>query len=126
MVLQLVIILLIWECAEEFLTEKAGRAEATEEGFRGTRLLMGSPIPGIVESISAHAVQSGFVPSPSASNNHPESIIANLPTTENQGAVVTFSREGSDDTELSTPEERLEQKRASDSTSAEGSADSHP
>lgn len=129
MALQLVInVLLILECAEELPTEKAGRAEATEEGFRGTRLLMGG-LPSFVESFTAHAVQSGFVPPLSASNNGFEPMIANLPTTENQDVKSTYSREASDelmDTELDVPEERPEQERATDSTSAEGSADSHP
>lgn len=48
--------------AEELPTERTGRVE-TEEGFRGTRLLMGG-LPSLVESLSAHAVQSGVVPQP--------------------------------------------------------------
>jgi hypothetical protein len=93
----------------------------TEEGFRGTRLLMGG-LPSLVESLSAHAVQSGIVPPLSASSNG-NSIMANVPITENQNV------EASDEpmvTDRSMSEEPLEQERATERISAEGSADSHP
>lgn len=93
----------------------------TEEGFRGTRLLMGG-LPTLVESLSAHAVQSGFVPPLSASSNG-NSTMANVPITENPDV------EASDEpmvTERSVSEEPLEQERATERTSGEGSADSHP
>lgn len=107
------------ECAEELPAEKTGRVQ-TEEGFRGTRLLMGG-LPSLVESLSAHAVQSGFVPLLSASSNG-NSVMVNVPVTENQNA------EALDEpmvTERSVSEEPLDQERATEFLSAEGSADSH-
>lgn len=83
-------------------------------------------LPALVESFTAHAVQSGFVPLLSAANSGSESVIANLPTTENQDVEAIYSRRASDelmDTETGIPEERLEQQGAADSSSAD---DSHP
>lgn len=114
------------ERAEELPTERTGRVE-TEEGFRGTRLLMGG-LPSLVESLSAHAVQSGFVPPISASSNG--SVVANAPTAaENVKMETTFSREVSNEpmvTEPSALEQQQQQQRVTERTSAEGSADSHP
>ena len=79
-------------------------------------------LPSLVESLSAHAVQSGFVPPLSASSNG-NPIMANAPITENQAV------EASDEPmvgERSASEEPLEQERATEHTSPEASADSHP
>ncbi|KAG0615456.1 hypothetical protein M758_5G042500 [Ceratodon purpureus] len=108
------------DITEELPTEKTGRVQ-TEEGFRGTRLLMGG-LPSLVESLSAHAVQSGFVPPLSASSNG-DSTMVNVSITEDHNV------EALDEpmlTERSISDEPLEQERGTERTSAEGSADSNP
>lgn len=109
------------ECAEELPTERTGRVEM-EEGFRGTRLLMGG-LPSLVESLSAHAVQSGFVPLFSASSNG-SAMVNNVPTaTENQKLEATYFRETTSDEPMVTEQQ---QRVVTERTSAEVSADSHP
>lgn len=111
------------DIAEELTTEKPGRIE-TEEGFRGTRLLMGG-LPSLVESLAAHAVQSGFVPPLFDSNNGSEPIrMAETSTAENQKMDASNSRVEVSDEPMDT--ERLEPERVTQRTSAEGSSDSHP
>jgi hypothetical protein len=103
------------ECAEELPTERTGRVE-TEEGFRGTRLLMGG-LPSLVESLSAHAVQSGFVPPLSTCSNGTSGTVN---VAENQ-----ILREVSDEPMVTEPSVS-EQQRVTERISADGSGDSHP
>jgi len=111
------------ECAEELPTERAGRVE-TEEGFRGTRLLMGG-LPSLVESLSAHAVQSGFVPPLSTFSNGSAATVT-VPTFENQTVETRDFREVSDEPMVTEPSLSEQQHRIPEHTSAEGSADSRP
>lgn len=106
------------ECAEELPTERTGRVE-TEEGFRGTRLLMGG-LPSLVESLSAHAVQSGFVPPLSACSNGSSGTVNVAINAENQ-----ILREVSDEPMVTEPSVS-EQQRVTERISADGSGDSHP
>ena len=79
-------------------------------------------LPSLVESLSAHAVQSGFVPPLSASSNG-DSTMVNVSINEDHNV------EALDEpmlTERSTSDEPLEQERRTERTSAEGSADSKP
>lgn len=82
-------------------------------------------LPSLVESLAAHAVQSGFVPPLFDSNNGSEPIrMAETSTAENQKMDASNSRVEVSDEPMDT--ERLEPERVTQRTSAEGSSDSHP
>lgn len=114
------------ECAEELPAEESGRIE-TEEGFRGTRLLMG--LPGLVESLTAHAVQSGVVsPNPRASNGM-DSTLEHVRSGGNVNVEPTSFQERTPGQQSMEAEPAMQTEAAGErtgSTSGEASADSHP
>jgi len=82
-------------------------------------------LPSLVESLSAHAVQSGFVPPLSAFSNGSAAIV-NVPTAENQSVEARDFREVSNEPMVTEPAVSEQQQRVIERISAEGSADSQP
>ena len=106
-------------CSEELPAEESGRVE--EEGFRGTRLLMG--LPSLVESFTAHAVQSGVVPPSSSFNNGRDSTMTDQredKVDKEDASTVPM------ETEPSLLSKAVKHRRVIGSTSGGNSADSQP
>ncbi|KAH9545308.1 hypothetical protein CY35_12G041600 [Sphagnum magellanicum] len=104
----------------EELPADSGHVE-TEEGFRGTRLLMG--LPSLVESLAAHVVQNGIIPQKPSFSNGIEAV-SDHPSCSG-GVEDASTLQSAMETGLCLPSAAVEADNG-ENTSAEASSESHP
>jgi hypothetical protein len=112
-------VLIMSAASAEELPADSGHVE-TEEGFRGTRLLMG--LPSLVESLSAHVVQNGIIPQKPSFSNGIEAV-SDHPSCSG-GVEDASTLQSAMETGSCLPSAAVEADNG-ENTSAEASSESH-